>query len=215
MIRSIPRKKLFQQQIFIDVFIASMQQAYASDFDDTNVAEAKVLKRYYDHQQSFIEGIKDTDINGVIGYAAQNKSDYSKQLPLVLANFFAKLSAQEIYLLDFLNGDFTDIEFANYTQKNQFKRLVGKSTTSHALVLNQHDIASIVSLFLFSKFHNRPRLFFIAKDIPLALSLCDDGNFHYYTYSEKKDMVLDAANRAGFLIGDLQLCQTHSIYYLK
>ncbi|MFZ6025023.1 MAG: hypothetical protein ACOYVG_11295 [Bacteroidota bacterium] len=215
MIESIDRKLLFAQYPFIDTFVALMQQAYASDFDTTDNSHVKVLKRYYDHQLSFNNTMKGTDLTGVFAVVADNKPDYRQQMPVKFASFMKAISAGKICLLDFLDTALFEFRYASFTQKNKFKRKFKKGASSNAFVMDCEEILKVLPFFLFGKHYGgRPELFFIASDYPIAVSLCSDGNFHYHAYRENEQEIKEAATKAGFITGDIELCAYHSICHL-
>ena len=212
MIKSVSRKALFAENSFVDAFIAFMQQAYAADFDISDKSHVKVLNRYYDHQVPFQHTMKGTDAVGVFAVAAENRTDYRKQMPEKFAFFLQTLSAGNICLLDFLNTALFEFRFSGFVQKNAFRRKFRKGVSSNAFVMSCDEVLNVLPLFLFGNYYGgRPELFFIASDYPIAISLCSDGNFHYHTYSDKQEEVQMAAVKAGFLTGGIELCAYQSI----
>ncbi len=171
-----------------------------------------VLKRYYDHQLPFQDTMKGTDATGVFAIVAENRADYRRQMPDKFTLFLRTISAGNLYLLDFLNTALFEFRFAGFSQKNTFRRKFKKGVSSNAFVLNSDEIRNVLPLFLFGKHYGgRPELFFIPSDYPVAICLCSDGNFHYHTYKDKQEQIKEAAVRAGFITGDIELCAYHSV----
>lgn len=217
MINSITRASLFRSSVFADNLIAGMQQSYASDFDATVKSEALVLKKLYDHRKPF-KNIEQS-INGhcVLAYPANNKKDYTRQLPTRLISFLQLLEISELYLLDFLSGDIAQqFPFESFSKRNQWKRLVATKGCNIAYHFSIVQLQQVLPPFFFSDRHSAPGIYLINKNgkTDIAMDLCDDGNLHVSYQKTNEQAILDAAQKSGLQTGDTQLCTQYSICYL-
>ena len=217
MITAINRSSIFHSSIFADNFISEMQQRYAVDFDPTIKGEAAVLKRAYDHLTPF--ELIDTPISSacVLAHAASSKKDYAESFPRQLIDFFHLLKIDELYLMQFTNSNLLDkFPFQNFSKRNRFKRLTGGNRTDCGYRFHVKDLQQVFPLFFFSRHYDSPVIFLFTAngEVPLSLRLCDDGNLHLNFQEQYQQQIYVAANKAGLIRGDIEICEKYSVLYL-
>ena len=88
MFKFITRSEMFNSSVFADNLIAEFQQSYTLDIDLSVKAEAKMLKKYYDHLHPFQVIEPPISSHCVLAYNAGSKKDYIKTFPLILKSYF-------------------------------------------------------------------------------------------------------------------------------
>jgi len=217
MLTAIKRSAIFRSSIFADNFISQMQQSYAVDFDPSVRVEAAILKRAYDHLTPFQSF--DTPVNSasVLAYAAGSKKDYAENFPSHLKVFFVELNINELYLMQFTNTNLVDkFPFQNFNKRNLFKLMAGNNAKDCGYGFQIKDLHHIFPLFFFSGHHDSPVIFLLTAsgEVPLSLRLCDDGNLHLNFQEQYQQRIYDAAEKAGLIRGDLEICEKYSVLYL-
>jgi hypothetical protein len=215
MIIQLRRSTVFKTSHFANAFIAQLQQSYAADLDSGNKAQRILLSRYYDNLKPL--GWQQLAIDGhcVMAFPAASQEEYFLGLQKGFDQLFTLLEVAKIYFLDFLNTPLSSFPFENFAKRNQFKRLTGSHPLVEAFAIKSKDIGSVLPLFYFSKRFERASITLIADgDLPFALRLCKDGNFHINYQIHHQTLVQTAAITAGFKIGDVDLCWEYKIHCL-
>ncbi len=217
MLTPIPRAEIFQANQFVDNFIADMQASYAQYIDKTVPREGKMLAEYYDHLEPLAPFDEPVAGHCVLAYDAESKKDYVEKLPLVLQQFYGVLGITQLYLMDFNKTSLLDFPYESFKKQNEFKRLAKGNAKGMGYVLEVADLPKIMPLFFFSKRYDTPVIFFLTAegDVPLSIRMCDDGNLHLNFEEEYDEVIQEAAENAGFCIGDLELCTVHRVHELK
>ena len=217
MFKSITRPEMFNSSVFADNLIAEFQQSYTVDIDLSVKAEAKMLKKYYDHLHPF--QVIEPPINShcVLACNAESKKDYIKTFPLMLQNFLLALNIQDLYLTYFNSKNLFQFEFENLKKRNLFKLYGGKKTENLAYQIKVSDLHKGFKLFFFSEVYDVPVIFLITAngEVPLSLRLCDDGNLHLNFQEMYQKRIHEAAKNAGFKMGDLEICVQYRLDYLS
>jgi hypothetical protein len=216
MLTPISRRAIFQASAFADQFIAEMQQSYAGDLDPNDDRDAAMLSKLYDHRQSIQAGIPLIDGHCVIAYDTALLADYQQSFPLVLHSFLQELSISQLYLMDFVKTNLLDYPFENFKKRNRFKRLGAVNNNRIGYLVQVEHLPEVLPLFYFSRKWDVPLIFFITAQgkVPLSMRLCDDGNFHLNYPKSYHPKIAEAATGAGLVMGDLEICGKHSVYYL-
>ena len=216
MFKSITRLEMFKSSIFADNLIAEFQQSYTLDIDLSVKAEAKMLKKYYDHLHPFQFIEPPINSHCVLAYNAESKKDYIEIFPLVLQKFLTDLDIQELYLTYFNNKNLYKFEFENLKKRNLFKQYGGKKDNNLGYQINVSDLHNCLPLFFFSGVYDVPVIFLITAngEVPLSLRLCDDGNLHLNFQEMYQNSIHKAAKNAGFKIGDLEICVKYRLQNL-
>jgi hypothetical protein len=214
MITSLSRSAIFRMSPYADHTVAAMQQAYASDFDLTDNKEAACVKRHYDHLQSLHPREWPKEQHFVVAWEAEDIRQYESGIGSMLQLFLTGLGISQLYLLDPLYERFP---FENFSKRNAFRRLTGSALDHKGFLLDTHHLPQLLPLLLFSGIYGRPVVYFVGANghLPLAFSLCDDGNFHTTCLATDYPRVSEVAKTAGWLTGDIELCASCSIYTLR
>ncbi|NCI47476.1 hypothetical protein [Sediminibacterium soli] len=212
MVEKISRDAFFRQSVFADQLIASFQSSYASDFDEANYSDRKRIRKYYDHREPFQPQPLITKSHMVIAVNAANRKDYREQILHRLTAFLPATDNKHFYLLDFLQSSWKEFPFEHFRSRNRMLGYAGRKESSIVLKLDQQGLASVIPLVLFSHVYDIPVWFLIGDNPahPLALHLCDDGNFHVTFDAKDQDMISAAAKTAGFFTGGMELCDAYS-----
>lgn len=217
MFRAISRRKLFRKSEFTDVLIAGFQQSYADCADLTVPSEAAVIRKYYDHLTPCRSTDKAIKGDAVISWPAKSRSAYTEEFPVQLQNYLRLLGIADLYLLNFTDGNLMDLDFENFRKRNIFRRNGGKNRSGLAYGIRTEELHHTFPVFMFSRVYDIPVIFLISaeKKVQLALRLCDDGNLHLNFYGSDREQFLGKAAEAGFVVGDLELCDQYSTAYLR
>lgn len=208
MLTPISRQAIFRSSAFADNFMAEMQQSYAADFDVSIKKEAAAVKKYYDHLRPFQPIGSPINSFCVLAYNAENLSDFILNTPLVSQAFLEQLHIQELCLIDFTKYSLLDFPFENFRKRNQFKRLGGIKDDAVAYKFPVNRLPQVLPLFFFARKWDIPVIFLLTADgeIPLSFRMCDNGNFHLNYQEIYQERIQEAAKRAGFIMGDIELC---------
>jgi hypothetical protein len=218
MLSAIPRSPIFKSSVYIDNYIAGMQQSYAADFDVSNAKEKATLKKYYDHLEAFVPIDTSTNAYGEMAYPAGSKSDYCINFPVQLMALLNALGIDKLYLMQFIKTDFVaDFPFENFTKKNQFKRCGGIQRNDVGYLFNVKHISKILPLFFFSRHYDTPVIFLFSAtaNVDICLRLCDDGNLHYNIPQTQFSHFIALANQLGLVTEGNEICQQYSVFYLN
>jgi hypothetical protein len=216
MFKPITRPEIFNASVFADNLIAIFQQSYASNIDPTVKWEADMLKKYYDHLKPFQAIDPAIDGHFVLAYAAASKEDYIENFPLVLQEFLRALDITELYLMNFNKTNLFGFEFENFRKRNLFKLYGGKNNGNLGYLVNIDHLQKSFPLFFFSGVYDIPVIFLITASgkVPLSLRLCDDGNLHLNFQPQYQEHITETAKKAGFQIGDLEICSQYRVHQL-
>jgi len=214
MIQVLSRSRLFHTVPVADQMIARYQQSYASDLDPADRQQAALLRRYYDHCAPFRE--LELKAEGVLAFPAGDKRSYYSGVPAALAGLLLELGVEQVALSDFLNNDLMDFEFRSFSARNGFRALSGRRRSVGALLLSRDALPRVLPLFFEARRWDIPVfLLYSASGTPLSIHFCDDGNLHFTCASEEQERLISAAAGQGFETGDIELCTTRSIAYLR
>ena len=216
MFKPITRAEMFKSSVFADNILAEFQQSYTLDIDLSVKAEAKMLKKYYDHLQPFQPIDLPIDSHCVLAYDAKSKKDYIETFPLILQNFLIALKIHDLYLTYFNSKNLFQFEFENFKKRNLFKLYGGKKTENLAYQIRVSELHKGFPLFFFSGVYDVPVIFLITAngEVPLSLRLCDDGNLHLNFQEMYQKRINEAAKKSGFKMGDLEICVQNRLHYL-
>ena len=214
MIAPLSCKSLFRASPYADHTVAAMQQAYAADFDLTIRKDAACVQRHYDHRQPLHDRTWPPEQYFVLAWAATDIKQYEREMGGVLSRFLSGLGIKELYLVDPLLEPFP---FESFSKRNAFRRLMGDLPDRKGFLLSTDHLAHVLPLLLFSGIWGRPIVYFISatEALPLAFSLCDDGNFHTTCLAADYPRIKETAEEAGLHTGDVELCSQYSIYTLR
>jgi hypothetical protein len=214
MIEPRSRSTIFRTSPYTDHRIATMQQAYASDFDLTDKKDAACVKQHYDHLQPLHSKEWPQEQHFVLAWEAEDIKQYEQGMGGVLHRFLSQLGISQLYLLDPLYEPFP---FESFSKRNAFRRLTGSTLDHMGFLLDTYHLGQLLPLLLFSGIYGRPVVYFVSAydELPLAFSLCDDGNFHATCLTTDYPTVKEAAEKSGLITGDIELCAVHSIYILR
>jgi hypothetical protein len=212
MITTLSRHNYFLLSPFADSFIADMQQSYAADLDETDKRDRQVLRERFDHRQPFAQERMTVDGHCVIALPAASKIEYHKRVPIQLMGLLTQLKSTQVSLLDFINTDFSQFPFENFSKRNQFRRLTAGMQRDKVVRFDISHITEMLPLFFFSGCYDVPVVFIISDGpVPLSLRLCDDGNFHLNFLEANRSLVVAAAELSGFVTGGIELCDSYSV----
>jgi hypothetical protein len=218
MLTAVQRSKIFHSSVFTDNFISEMQERYAVDFDPAIKAEAAILKRAYDHLAPFQPIDPPINSDCVLAYAASSKKDYADSFSKQLLVLFDALNIDELYLMQFTNTNpIKHFPFQNFNKRNKFKRLAGNNGRDCGYRFHIKDLQQVFPLFFFSGHYDSPVIFLLTAngEVPLSLHLCDDGNLHLNFQEQYQQHIYDAADNAGLIRGDIEICEKYSLMYLE
>lgn len=216
MFKPIIRPEIFKSSVFADNLIAGFQQSYTSDIDLSIKKEADMLKKYYDHLLPFQPIDPPINSHCVLAYDARNKKDYIAIFPVVLQNFLTALNIQELYLTYFNKKNLFEFEFENFRKRNLFILYGGRKKENFGYQIKVSDLHRGFPLFFFSGVYDVPVIFLITAigEVPLSLRLCDDGNLHLNFQEMYQEQIYEAAKKAGFKRGDLEICAQYRLHCL-
>jgi len=216
MLQALSRKALFQASPFADTFVADMQQSYAQDFDLSDAQDRSMLRKYYDHLKPFrpVDPPLSNDMV-ILTFPADHQQAYFAQMPLAMAQLLEALGSTQLYFVDFLKTSLEEFPFETYRKRNQLKRLLGGRLDYGGFRLSITDLPIVWPLFYFSGRYERTAIVLIADgEVPLALRLCKDGNFHCHYQAIHEGRFIQAAEAAGFNTGDVNLCWDYKVWSL-
>jgi len=217
MLTPVSRYAIFQSSVYIDNYIAGMQQSYGADFNTDNALEKAMLKKYYDHLQAYKPQSTASNSYAEMAYPAGSKADYCIHFPLQLRALLTQLGIKDLYVMQFIKTDFlTEFPFENFTKKNRFKRYGGIKRSDVGYRFAVADIATIFPLFFFSGTYDTPVIFLFSATptIDLCLRLCDDGNLHYNIPAAQHQSFINIAKQLGFATDGDAICTQYSVFYL-
>ena len=216
MISTLSRRSYFLQSPFADSFIAQMQQSYAADLDPSDRRDKKVLRERFDHREALVQPETVVDGHTVIALRAATKASYTQHVPQQLKAMLTTLETNRLTLLDFVNTDFSEFPFENFSKRNRFRQLTARIKNDYVVQFDVEEIGRMLPLFLFSGCYDLPVIFIIADGpVPLSLRLCDDGNFHLNFLNADRSRIIQAAELAEFVTGGTELCDTYSVASLR
>lgn len=216
MLTAVTRNTIFQASVFVDNYIAEMQQSYASNFDKNNKQDAAILKQYYDHLIPFKTTDSSSNKFGVLAYAANDKKDYQTNLSLQIQELLLSLNISELWLMQFLKTNIaSDFPFENFTKKNIFKQLGSVKSNNIGYRFATNQLSKILPLFFFSKQYDIPVILLFAVNHSLALRLCDDGNFHFEVSENIFQQFSNNAISKNLIVADDNICSRCSVFYFN
>lgn len=214
MLTPLLRSEIFQRSIFADNYIASVQQGY-KQFIGNTYWEAKQLATF-DHLKPFKEKTDYKLSSAVMAYPANTKADYVDNMAKAFINFLEALGIESLYMLEFNQSSLIDFPFENFIKRNAFKRMARTKEKDIGFELEIESLKKVLPLFYFSKRYDTAVLTLLSAndEIPIAFDLCDDGNWHISYPIMVEATVCNTAEKAGFIIGDLQLCSQYYVHSL-
>src|SRR5215204_140569 len=206
MLYPLSRSAIFRACPFADHLIAQVQKAYASDFDLTDKKDLACLKRLYDHREPLQPAQWPKEQFCVLTWATDDIKQYETAIGRALEQFLSALGIGQLYLLGLFKERFP---FETFSKRNTFRRLAGSSLDYRGFLLHASDLAALLPLLFFSGIHGRPVIYLFAAGTctPLALHLCDDGNFHTDYLASDEQKIREAATGAGLLSGAENICR--------
>jgi hypothetical protein len=210
MIQPLSRSDMFKQSVFVDNQIAHAQQATYRTINQDDPAELAYMMPFLDHLQAFDPQLKPLDGFCVLAYAAETKQEYENNFSLVMADFFARLKIEELYLLSECKIDWNEYEFENNQKKKRFLRILEGKTQAVGLHLNVKDLPDVLPLF-FCTHPDHPHIILIPPvgDVPIDIFLCKDGNFHTLFAESDYGQLKQAAEAAGLYMGGYEVCHLY------
>lgn len=209
MIHLISREEVFYKSWLVDHFISDIQQsAY-------NESGYKFLPRSsaedpYDHMEAFHNDKEILDEFNIISYAEKNSMAYMTNRSIAFTRFFELMDIHQLYLLDELQCDWVRFPFGSSEKYETLKCMVnGADTYYEAFILDIRELSVILPLFHFSQRHSTPIiwLFSANPEIPVAMFLCDDANFHTCFRLKDREQLTSAVTTAGLIMGGLEICR--------
>jgi hypothetical protein len=139
----------------------------------------------------------------VIGYVVKSQLHYLAHRSNAFIRFFELINIRQLYLFDELKWDWVQFDFKSSEKREEMKRIVNQPAYSEAFIFDIDDLRKILLLFNFSGRNSVPIiwLFSVETQVPLAMYLCDEGNFHTYFFSKDRRKLTSAALAAGLKIG--------------
>lgn len=216
MIKPLSRSAFLRYSVFADNLIADLQKSYAQNFEPDDKREQAMLRKYYDHRQAFSSLSSPIDGHAVLACDARTQKEYLDSMSSSLMTLLKLFGHTELVAGDFLCNPLSAFPFQNFSKRNKLKRLLKGGLAGSAIICAVEDVSEVLSLFYFNQVYDRYSAVFItlSENIPLALLLCDDGNFHLQYHAADGEEIKAAAEEAGFCVGDIDLCWSHSICVL-
>jgi hypothetical protein len=212
MLYPLSRKAIFEASPFADQFIFEMQRSYAAELDLNDRLDRSVYRKYYDHLQPLQMGHPPIDGYCIMAYIADTRNDFFERMLPALQQFFEELKIQQLYITDFLKTSLQTFPFKNFQKRNRLRHLMGWRLDYGGFQLSLKDLKQVLPLFYFSGIYARSAITIIADGVvPLSLRLCKDGNFHADYQSLHQRPIQEAASRAGFEVGDVNLCWDYKV----
>ncbi len=210
MIQLISREEIFYKSSLVDHYISHLQHWYSPDYNITDNLDQSPIpgEDPFDHLEPFHDEKEDLDDFAVLGYVEKNKHDYLTHRSNALILFFELIGIKQLYLLDDLKLDWVRFLFKSPEKLETMKRMVNQPAYSEAFILDIDDLLKILPLFNFSGRNNIPIIWFfsVGTQGPLAMFLCDDGNFHTSFLPKGREKITSASIAAGLKIGGLEIC---------
>lgn len=213
MISHISREEILKNSVSADTTIADLQKAFAKNFDLDDPEDASLLKNLYDHTHPFnsIEGKKYEHV--VLALPSKSKESFENAFPERLVKFFQLLDIHELYLMDWLKRSWNEFPFENPSKKDKFQKLVGDINFSGGFKVKINQLKTILSSLFFSSRFDQPVFYlFPGGEDHYSFYLCDDGNIHINYTAEKSQLIKRATEEAGFITGDIEICQ---VFYAR
>ncbi len=227
MIRPITRKEVFSRSRLADCYISGFQTPYLPPATEVDpLVEEYLLSEEYlrsieysweekgslikdlkDHLEPFYKGEKQTDDFAVLAYPRRN-ADYQTSRSNALIRFFEIMNIRQLYLVDELRYDWLRFPFSNKSKLAAVKSLVTEPSYREAFELDVEDLETVLPWFDHSQRHSIPIIFLISTDdkVPIAMFLCDDGNFHTSFHSKDGEKISYAAAASGMMMGGVEVC---------
>lgn len=216
MIQPHRRSTVFRMAPHADLYIAEMQQAYASQQVSSDPVSRTTLSRLYDHLIPFNPRPSPFGPFGVLAFPAKTRQHHENLFPAAVERVLKTLGIARVALLDLTKTDLADFCFGSSGKRKRFHALAGRTKNVGGLLLDRAAVRRVLPLFFDARRWDVPIIFVISADPPaLSFSLCDDGNLHYCCSKELEAPLLDAAAAAGLVAGDTKLCSTYSVVYLR
>lgn len=185
-------------------------------FDDTDDEDSKfsyeeegsLLEDLNDHTEPVHDGERLIDDSAVLGYSRKNIGDYVTNRSKALIRFFEIMHIRQLYLMDERRYDWLRFPFGSDEQLAALKSLVNVPSYREAFEIDIEDLEFILPLFHNSLRHSIPIIFlFSANDkVPIAMFLCDDGNFHTNFHTDDREKIFYVASAVGLVMGGVEVC---------
>ncbi|MEO6916511.1 MAG: hypothetical protein ABI151_13530 [Chitinophagaceae bacterium] len=236
MIRPVTRNEVFSRSRLADYYISNAQTPYQdpetvneeidcekSILDDSQANDdytdeegnklswyekGSLMKDLNDHQEPFHDGESLTNDFAVLGYSRKNAGEYLKSRSKALIRFFEIMKISQLYLLDELRYDWLRFPFRSSEKLAVIKSLVHAPSYREAFEMDIGELAVILPLFNYSGRSSMPIIMLISTndEVPIAMFLCDDGNFHTSFHADDREKMFYAASAAGLVMGGVEVC---------
>lgn len=203
MIQLIDREEVFLKSWLVDHYISELQ-------NPTGYIDKKSIEEHlYDHLQPFHVYKEVLDDFAILAYAGKNKIGYLTHRSAAFIRFFELIDIKHLYLLDELRCDWLQFPFSYREKREAFKSIVNQAAYHEAFELDIEDLSTILPLFHYSGRHSAPIIWLFSANpqVPLAMFLCDDANFHTSFLVKDREKVTPATSAAGLLMGGLEVCR--------
>ncbi len=234
MIRPITRDEVFSRSRLADYYIYNAQTPYRDPdpeeigyensmlpvaTDDEDHMDEKgneyswdekgsLVRDLKDHQEVFHEGGTLTNDFAVLGYSRKNTGQYVTNRSKALIRFFEIMHISQLYLIDELRYDWLRFPFRSREKLAAIKSLVNVPAYREAFEMDIEELAFTLPLFHYSGRSGMPIIMLISADdkVPIAMFLCDDGNFHTSFHDGDREKICYAASAAGLVMGGVEVC---------
>ena len=182
-----------------------------SEFEDSKYSweeEGSLLADLKDHTKPIHDGGRLTDDFAVLGYSTRNAGDYLANRSKALIYFFKIMQIRQVYVMDEQRYDWLRFPFGSQEQLAAIRSLVNAPTYREAFEMDIEDLEFMLPLFHLSPRHSMPIVLIISTDdrVPIAMFLCDDGNFHTNFHTGDREKIFYAASAAGMRMGGVEVC---------
>jgi hypothetical protein len=235
-IRQISRAEVFSRSRLADYYISGMQSPSYDSSTDNSIEDVKLEYEYEilegdddtedvdytysweeegslladlnDHTKPSHDGGRLTDDFAVLGYSRKNAGDYLANRSKALIRFFEIMHISQLYLMDEKRYDWLRFPFRSQEKLGVVKSWVNVPSYREAFEMDIEELEVILPLFHYSGRHSMPIIILISSNdtVPIAMFLCDDGNFHTSFYSEDREKIFYAASAVGLVMGGVDVC---------
>ncbi len=169
--------------------------------------KGSLMKDLEDHIKPFHEGRALTDDFAVLGYSRKNV-DYLDNRSKALIRFFEIMNIRKLYLMQELRFDWLRFPFGGQEKLSAFKTLIDEPSYREAFEMDIEDLTFILPLFHNSGRYDIPIIVLIAAsdELPIAMFVCDDANFHTSFCTEDREKIFYAASAVGLVMGGVEVC---------
>lgn len=214
MIQLIPRKEVFYRSLLADRYISDLQQmdcCYVDEYGEPKYSDEELdslLSDVNDHVEPFCNDESPTNDFAVLGYPRQNIINYVAGRSKSLIHFFKIMHIRRFYLMDEKRYDWLSFPFESREKTAAVKNLVNAPSYREAFEADIEELAFLLPLFHSSGRYNTGIVYFFSANnqVPIAMFLCDDGNFHTSFCQEDREKIFYAASAAGLVMGGVEVC---------